>query len=166
MPRDQDEKVSLPLLDRLTDLDPKLRVDAPLSRAQSVRLLKASLRRDLEWLFNSRANHECPAAGEMPEVFRSVYNYGLPDYSHLSLNNFSDRSRLQKQLEQAITMFEPRLTGITVRLVDNSYDPGRALRFQIDGLLKMDPAPEHVSFDTVLDIPSGEYQVKGDASAG
>jgi type VI secretion system protein ImpF len=89
----------------------------------------------------------------------------LPDYTHLSLNNFGDRQRLQKQLELAISLFEPRLDGVTVRLLDNSFDPGRALRFHIDGLLKMDPAPEHISFDTVLDIPTGEYQVR-DSSAG
>jgi hypothetical protein len=33
-------------------------------------------------------------------------------------------------------------------------------------MLKMDPSPEHISFDTVLQLASGEYQVKGDASAG
>ncbi|MCZ2146533.1 MAG: type VI secretion system baseplate subunit TssE [Bryobacterales bacterium] len=165
MPRDNDQIVSLPILDRLTDLEPNLASDPPLTRAQSVRLLKVSLRRDLEWLFNSRANHECPPAAELPEVAKSVYNYGLPDYTHLSLNNFGDRQRLLKQLELAISLFEPRLDGITVRLLDNSFEPGRALRFHIDGMLRMDPAPEHISFDTVLDIPTGEYQVR-DSSAG
>jgi hypothetical protein len=29
----------------------------------------------------------------------------------------------------------------------------------------MDPAPEHVSFDTVLQLTSGEYQVKGEPGA-
>jgi len=36
------------------------------------------------------------------------------------------------------------------------------LRFQIQGLLRIDPAPERVTFDTVLELTSGEYQVKGD----
>lgn len=166
MPKDSDRIVSLSLLDKLTNLEPNLKADAPLTRDKSVRMLKASLRRDLEWLFNSRANHDCPPQEEMPEVFKSVYNYGLPDFSNYSFSNYADRQRLQKQLEMAIMLFEPRLTGVTVRMLDNSFDPGRAMRFQIDGLLKMDPAPEHVSFDTVLDIPSGEYQVKGDSSAG
>ena len=30
-------------------------------------------------------------------------------------------------------------------------------------LLLMDPAPEHISFDTVLQLNNGSYQVKGDA---
>ena len=28
----------------------------------------------------------------------------------------------------------------------------------------MDPAPEQVTFDTVLKLSSGEYQIKGDRS--
>ncbi|MBI3682356.1 MAG: type VI secretion system baseplate subunit TssE [Acidobacteria bacterium] len=164
MPRESEQIVSLSLLDRLTDQEPNLKAESPVTRAQSVRLLKASLRRDMEWLFNSRANHQTPP--DMPEVARSVFNYGLSDFSHLSLVNPTDRQRLQKQLEVAITRFEPRLAGVSVRLLETSFDPGQALRFQIDGFLKMDPAPEHISFDTVLDIASGEYQVKGESGAG
>lgn len=166
MAKDSDRNVSLSLLDKLTNFELNLRLDPPMTRDKSVRVLKASLRRDLEWLFNSRANNETPPASEMPEVYRSVFNYGLPDFSNYSFSNFNDRQTLQKMLEMAINIFEPRLMGASVRLLDNSYDPGRAIRFQIDGFLKMDPSPEHISFDTVLDIPSGEYLVKGDASAG
>jgi predicted component of type VI protein secretion system len=32
--------------------------------------------------------------------------------------------------------------------------------------LEMDPAPEHISFDTTLQLSSGQYEVKGDPSAG
>ena len=163
MARENELPVSIPLLDRLTD-EELGKGDPYLDRPKSVKKLKASLARDLEWLFNSRANHETPP--DLKEVRQSVYNYGLPDYSHLSLNSFGDRQRLQKQLEQAISLYEPRLTGISVRLTDKSFEPGRAIRFQIDGFLKMDPAPERISFDTVLDIPTGEYQVKGDLGAG
>ena len=165
MARDSEKLVTLPLLDRLTDTE-KGKVDNAMTRAQSIRLLKAALRRDLEWLFNTRSNLDIPA--NMSEVVQSVMNYGMPDYTHMSLANVGDRYRVQRQMELAITMFEPRLSGVTVRLAgeEGSYEPGRAVRFHIDAMLKMDPAPEHISFDTVLDIPSGEYQVKGDSSAG
>jgi len=142
-----------------------LAADTPITRAQSIRLLKASLKRDLEWLFNSRANAETPPQNVMPEVYRSVFNYGLPDFSHVSMSQHSQRVLLQRQLEVAVGLFEPRLTGVQVRLLDQAHEAGRTLRFQIDGFLRMDPAPEHVSFDTVLDVPSGEYQVKGESGA-
>lgn len=166
MAREQDTVVTLPLIDRLTDLDPKVRAEPGMTRAQSVRMLKAALRRDLEWLFNTRANHDLPPPQELPEVFKSVVNYGLPDFTHLSFSNQRDRGKLLRQLEQAITMFEPRLTGVQVRLLDTDLEISRSVRFQIDGFLKMDPAPEHVSFDTLLDVTSGAYEVKGESSAG
>lgn len=160
---DLEHIVTIPLLDRLTDLEPKEPADPPITRAQSVRNLKAALRRDLEWLFNTRANPDTPQ--DMPEVVRSVYNYGLPDYTHFVLTSPNDRARLQKRIEVAISYFEPRLSGVSVKLLETSFEPGKALRFHIDGLLKMDPAPELISFDTVLDLPTGEYQVKGEAGA-
>ena len=49
---------------------------------------------------------------------------------------------------------------------ENCRGSQHILRFQIEGMLDMDPAPEHISFDTVLQLSSGEYQVKGDPNAG
>ena len=42
--------------------------------------------------------------------------------------------------------------------VEGSY---RSLKFVIEGLLCMDPAPEPVRFDTVLELGKGEYEIKG-----
>ena len=63
-------------------------------------------------------------------------------------------------------IFEPRLRGIKVVPLEPVAGSPHVMRFQIDGLLEMDPAPEHISFDTTLQLSSGEYQVKGDSSAG
>lgn len=167
MPRaESDQLVSQSLLDRLTNLEPNLAADPPMTRAQSIRLLKQALRRDLEWLFNSRANADCPPPDVMPEVWNSVYNYGLPDFSNMSMANIHHRISLVKYMERAIAVFEPRLAAVQVRMSDQSYEAGKVIRFQIDGLLKMDPAPEQICFDTVLDVPSGSYEVKGETSAG
>jgi predicted component of type VI protein secretion system len=43
-------------------------------------------------------------------------------------------------------------------MTEGSY---RALNFVIEGLLCMDPAPEPVRFDTVLELGKGEYEIKG-----
>ena len=162
MPRpDPDVAVTSSLLDRLVDLNPGIASDPPTSRSQSVRQLKASLRRDLEWLLNSRRiPEEAPESYE--ELFRSLYNYGLPDVASMGLNSPRDRQRLLRLIEQTIAIFEPRLTGVRVRAVDSAGSGPRILRFQIEAMLKMDPAPEQILFDTVLQLNSGEYQVKGD----
>jgi type VI secretion system protein ImpF len=158
---DPDLAVTISILDRLIDLNPNGRTDPPANRSQSVRQLKASLRRDLEWLLNTRRNpDEVPETYE--ELFRSLYNYGLPDVTSMGLNSPRDRQRLLRSVEQTIEIFEPRLTQVRVGALDNISSGPRILRFQIEGLLKMDPAPEQVLFDTVLQLNSGEYQIKGE----
>ncbi len=158
---DPDLAVTASVLDRLIDLNPDVPTDPPASRSQSVRQLKASLRRDLEWLLNTRRNpEEVPETYE--ELFRSLCNYGLPDLTSMALNSPRDRQRLLRHIEQTIEIFESRLAGVRVRAVDNISLGPRIVRFQIEALLKMDPAPEQVLFDTVLQLNSGEYQVKGD----
>jgi type VI secretion system protein ImpF len=44
--------------------------------------------------------------------------------------------------------------------LEKSDTAERRLRFHIEGSMKLDPAPEEVSFDTVLELSSGEYKVK------
>ncbi len=57
-------------------------------------------------------------------------------------------------------IFEPRLANVRVVPLEWRHAGTRTLRFRIEGLLLMDPAPEHVSFDTVLELTSGEYEVQ------
>jgi type VI secretion system protein ImpF len=163
--RDTEETVSQSVIERLIDLEPGSHMDPPITRAQSVRQLKAALRRDLEWLLNTRQ-----VAGGVPESYHelesSLYGYGLPDVSNLSGSSNRDRMRLLRLLEDCVSRFEPRLSGVKVNIVDAGSNSGRQLRFQIEALLLMDPAPELISFDTVLQLSSGEYQVKGEQSAG
>jgi type VI secretion system protein ImpF len=162
---DPDLTVTQSLLDRLIDRDPRTPADPPSSRAQSVRQLKASLRRDLDWLLNSRRNPEA-APESMVELSRSLYNYGLPDFAALSVNSPKDRDRLLVELENTVALFEPRLKDVRIALTEIPALAGtRTLHFQIEGMLMMDPSPEQVSFDTVLQLTSGEYQIRGERSA-
>jgi type VI secretion system protein ImpF len=155
--------VTQSVLERLIDRDPNSKQEAVPTRSQSVRLLKASVRRDLEWLLNTR-QIPFPIGSEYPELAKSLYNYGLPDFSSMSFDNPKDRARLLRQLENTIRIFEPRLEAPRVIPVQTDSNPSssRIIRFQIEGLLRMDPAPEQVTFDTVLNLSSGEYQIKGD----
>jgi type VI secretion system protein ImpF len=165
MPRwEQEQSVSLSFLDRLIDLDPKSASEGPPSRAKSVRQLKASLRRDLEWLLNTRRRPD-PAGSEFRELEKSLFNYGLPDVTSLAHDSFTDRQRLTRSLEQTLATFEPRLSRIRVVPIGEISAVKHILRFQIEALLDMDPAPEMITFDTVLQLSSGEYQVSGEPSA-
>ena len=164
MPRGKgDGPITLSVLDRLVDADPKRSQELPLNRSQSLREFKASVCRDLEWLFNSRQPLEAP---EVSKTLRnSLFCYGLPDITSLSVSSMRDRKRLSQALEEAVRAFEPRILNPRVTLASTEVGKVQRLRFIIEGLLRVDPSPEPISFDTVLDIASGEYKVPGDASA-
>ncbi len=158
-----DAPVTLSVLDRLIDRDPKNQSEGQMTRAQSVRHLKAALKRDLEWLLNTRRAID-PAPESSTELDHSLYNYGLPDFTGLSLRSTRDQQRIARMLETAIANFEPRISGVRVRM-EPMPDTARLLRFVIEGMLRIDPAPERVSFDTVLELSSGQYQVRGEPGA-
>ena len=161
--RDSSGPVTLSVLDRLIDNEPKQSAEAPLTRAQSLRALKAAVKCDLEWLLNTRRTID-PAPDSARETVRSVYHYGFADISSKSVLSTQDQNDLVREMESAIAIFEPRLKRVKVRM-EPLGESSRELRFVIDGLLNVDPAPEPVRFDTVLEIGRGQYEVKGEDGA-
>jgi predicted component of type VI protein secretion system len=43
--------------------------------------------------------------------------------------------------------------------------PRREVHFVVEAMLRIDPQPEHVVFDTVLDTASGDYHVRSGSGA-
>jgi type VI secretion system protein ImpF len=155
--------VTLSVFDRLVDNEPRSpSVEAPLTRAESVRILRTAVRRDLEWLLNTRRNPEDPGPA-LPETENSLFNYGLPDFSTYAIASPKDQTRLVRALQSAVKTFEPRLANIRVTPVEINPKGLRTMRIRIEGLLMMDPAPEHISFDTTLQLTTGDFRVKDDA---
>ena len=95
----------------------------------------------------------------MREVERSVYNYGVRDTSSLYLRSPKDQEFLAKSIKNRDRIFEPRLMAVKVNH-RAFHGRVRGIHFSIEGLLRMDPAPEPVFFDTLLEPSSGEYKVK------
>lgn len=158
-----DAPVTLSLLDRLTDEDLKRSGELHLTRSQSIRKLRDAVRRDLEWLLNTR--QPIDPAPDGSELEDSLYMYGLPDITSLSVANIRDRQRLAQAIQAAVMKFEPRIANPRVSLVTSGDDKVPMLRFAIEGMLRVDPNPEHVSFDTVLELANGEYKVQGETRA-
>ena len=158
-----DRSIRPSLLDRLIDEEPGNRNEAPDRRAQSLKELKDSVRRDLEWLLNSRRSPAEPALSAK-ELWHSVYCYGLPDTTGLAMSSAEDRNRMARMVASAVAAFETRLTNVTVSM-DAPTPSSRVLHFQIEALLKMEPSPARVFFDTKLELSSGEYEVTGDDRA-
>jgi type VI secretion system protein ImpF len=66
------------------------------------------VRRDLEWLLNTR-RIAVPPDESLKEVNRSVYVYGLPDFTALALNLPRTRPSWCAFLHSTLKLFEPRL---------------------------------------------------------
>jgi len=154
---DLEMRVTPSVLDRLIDLEPRVSTEAAKSRSTSLQELKASVRRDLEWLLNTRCHGDLDS-DENSEVRRSVEFYGLPDIMGMSPKSPAEQKRLTKALELAIKTFEPRFLNAKVTL-DPVENIDRHLRFRIEARLDLDPTPEPVVFDTILRSGSGEFAV-------
>lgn len=153
-----------PLLDRLVDEDPRVREEGTIPYAQAVRRLRVALRRDLEWLLNTRRTIVTPPEW-CTELPYSLFHYGLPDLTSYSMSNPNDQDRLASMIEQAVTTFEPRLMNVAVSML-NAKGGARVVKFQIEGYLRIEPGPERIQFDTTLDLASGTYHVEGENRAG
>ena len=163
--REIERTVQASLLDRLTDLEPRLAGDSRVSYAESLRQFKVAVQRDLEWLLNTRQS-PLPAGDEFEELRRSLYNYGLPDITSLSKDAVADRELLLRQVEDTLELYEPRLTNVRISMMElEGEQRRRELRFIVEATLRLDPTPEQVVFDTVLHFSTGEIDVTGDRNA-
>jgi len=136
------------LLDRLIDFEPKLSQESPSFRTQSPQALQASIRRDLEWLLNTRCSI---SQDELASRERSVIDYGIIDFGTIFTKNSEDYRRLAKILEQTITAYEPRLQELRVSVVSlpDSYRKLGA-KVTIEAMLVIDGMREPVSFPMVI----------------
>src|ERR1700677_519853 len=152
--------ITVSVLDRLIDLEPGNRMENPLSRSQSVRLLKNAVRGDLEWLHKSRRICDPPDEG-LKELNRSAFTYGLPDLSTLTMAASGDRNKLVRQILATINMFEPRLANVRLVVVETPDSAKKDVRLRVEAMLRMDPVPEPISFDTVIELKSGNCRLTG-----
>jgi type VI secretion system protein ImpF len=140
------------LIDRLTD-----RELWPETRTASINMYRESLKRDLEWLLNTR-QPVMPALESFPLTSASVFNFGLPDIHSFDKSSGKGSEALTRELEECIRTFEPRINQLHVYL--SRSDPlSRSLKFHIEGQVSYEDMDEDIKFDTVLELISGEYEV-------
>ncbi len=158
--RDSGMRVKLSVLDRLLDDAPEMERDRPLSATDALTVLRRAVRRDLEALLNARRR-----LFSIPRVFAelqtSSLSFGLPDYTAGAMNEDTAREILRKEIERCIKLFEPRLVQVNVILMPRKDELDTTLQLKIDALLHADPAPEPISFDTIVNAATAEIEVTG-----
>lgn len=162
------QRAQLPLLDRLIDDAPEVERDTPISAAEAIAILRRSVRRDIEALLNAKRRWRSWDE-EYDELALSPVGYGISDFSAGAFNEPAQRDRLRAQIENMIRRFEPRLAQVRVVLIDSDNTLEATLRLRIEALLRCEPAPEPIAFDTLVDAATAEVQVKpnsGDRQSG
>jgi type VI secretion system protein ImpF len=152
------------VLDRILGTDRRWDGTRPVGWRESLEVAKKSLLRDLQWLLNSRQIGE-PAGPPHEFLSRSMYNLGIPDIASLSADSSETPVRLVRFIEQAIQDFEPRLADVRVTLADAGSSADRRVQFLIEAKLRVEPDPERVEFDTVLEVSSGKFALSTRKSA-
>ena len=160
---DSDVNIVPSILDRLLDDEPEVSTEPASTRIKNLRSLERSVARDLEALLNSRQETLQELPSEFKEVSRSLLTYGLPDFTSFSLLTQEDRLRIRRSVEDAINRFEPRLLRVRVAL-EAPREHDRGLRFRIDAFLRVDPSPEPVTFDAVLQMNTQQYVIHGSSN--
>lgn len=133
------------VLDRLLD-----DADAPHANAMRIGEVRASIRRDLERLLNTR--QRCQSWSEdLDELDSSVFGYGLPDLLAMDMAAEDDRIAFMKTVEGIIRKHDRRFREVYTHLLKNSDETDNTLRFRIEAVVQLSAASEQIVFDSVVD---------------
>ncbi|MFZ1416332.1 MAG: type VI secretion system baseplate subunit TssE [Defluviicoccus sp.] len=154
------ERLQPALLDRLRDDEPDKTQEPREQRVLSMRQLRESVLRDLQWLLNTG---NLAATGELehfPLIARSVVNYGIRDLSGTTA--IAMRDTLEGMIRQAILDFEPRILkdSLRVRAVEADQMNRNAIGLEIEGELWGQPLPTLLFLRSEIDFETGDVTVQ------
>jgi type VI secretion system protein ImpF len=152
-------RARIPLLDRLLDGNPGPPTSSVPSTADALEALRAAVRRDLEALLNARRRRR-PLPRIYGELPSSIMNYGIPDPTSGAFAVPELRDGLVREIEASIRRFEPRLSDVSVSLIEADDRLGTSLHMRISAILRADPLPEPVSFETLLEPVTRDVTVR------
>ena len=143
------------LVDRLLDKHAHTKTDYIPTQSQTEKEYIDSIVRDLAQLFNTRSS-TFEAFYESNNL--TVIDYGIPDFSHYSLENQDDRLKLLRHLKHSIIQFEPRIRN---PVIESEKDPvnERKLRLRIGGTVVINESPLRVTFLLKQNFESHKWAV-------
>jgi type VI secretion system protein ImpF len=141
----KNKEVRPSLLDRLLDSSS----GRPGAYYFSMHELRDSVQRDLQNLLNTRVRFVSPDK-RLQDIQDTIVNYGLPDLTSQQLTSEQGKQEFAAWIERSIKRYEPRFKSVEVTALSRS-DDSDGVTFRVDAVLYADPAPEDVSFDSVID---------------
>lgn len=120
--------------------------------------LKAQVARDLERLLNTRRCYDDETFAGFPMAGKSIFNFGIPDFSAKSLSSGVDRDQICLAMSRAIERHDQRLRNVVVKLREVQGEVHR-LAFDIHALLRVTGFQDAVSFGAQFDSAGMYYQV-------
>jgi type VI secretion system protein ImpF len=155
---DREPRLTLSLLDRLSDDDPESVHEGWLTSAQTRRKWEAGLLRDIDALLNSRRAYQ-EVSPEFKQTSESIIEFGLPDFTGMNLNSPADHAMLRVAIETALRRYEPRLASLSVVLEEQKTRLEPVLRFRVDALMRIETELEPIHFETILQGDSRRFSV-------
>ncbi|WP_299580777.1 type VI secretion system baseplate subunit TssE [uncultured Microbulbifer sp.] len=142
----KEKRLLAPVLDRLLESSSKMNLN---QSHQVLRQLREGVRRDLEYLFNTR--YRCISPPDtLLHLEESNINYGLPDLSTVNLSSLVSRKQFCRDIETTILHFEPRIRSVKVTTQDKLDVEDPSIRFRVEAVLHINPASEVIVFDSAL----------------
>jgi type VI secretion system protein ImpF len=122
--------------------------------------LRATILRDLAWLFNTTNLESIVDLEEFPLVAESVLNFGLSDLAGRTLNRRAVLARA-REIRRAIRLFEPRLSrdGLTVDPLEDDESP-HSLTYLIQGDITAAAQVMPVKFRTEIEAETATVNVR------
>ncbi|MCD6303872.1 MAG: type VI secretion system baseplate subunit TssE [Planctomycetes bacterium] len=150
------------LLDRLTDDHPENPRESRDQRVISMRRYRAAVLRDIDWLLNTGCYASAEDLSDLPEVQRSVLNYGVPDFCGMTASGLKP-DECERRILDAIRAFEPRILPGSLSIhVEAFYGhlERNSVAMEIRGDLWALPTPDPLYVRTELDLETGFCHVK------
>lgn len=149
---DKDQRapvLRLSVFDRLAD------EDVPFLEA-----MRLGIRADLEMLLNTD-RRVVGWAAELNELDSSILNFGMMNFATTNLATDQRRASVVNQVGDIIRRWEPRLGNLRVTALPNIDATDRSLRIRIEAEIMVDPNPEPMVFDTVIDPIGNTVSLSG-----
>lgn len=148
----------LSLFDRLSDSEA---LDLPPNSREYERKLKASIRRDLTALLNTR-RAEADFDPSFEHSTKSLLTYGIVDFTAMNLTSNLDQEKLRYSVERAVRQFEPRLSHVRV-LLETADINAPLVHLTIEATLQFGTRREDVTFPVALHRDSRRITMRGEA---